>query len=247
MKKQKALLGLATDGDADRFGIMDVDGTLITPNDFLPLLLDHLVKTRRWKGVVARSVMTSHFLDAVAKHHGLGVRETPVGFKYIGDIMVHENSVYPSQGGEFLLGGEESGGLTIRGHVPEKDGVLACLLAAEIVALTHQPLKKSLDILRREVGTFYTKRLNFHITPEKMGGLKNRLRRSLPTRFGDMMVRRIVETDGYKFILMDGSWIGVRLSGTEPVVRIYLETQTPEKMKALEKAGCSLLGDLGEI
>lgn len=242
MLEKKAHLGLATDGDADRFGIMDVDGTLLSPNEFLPLLLDHLIKTRMWKGVVARSVMTSHFLDAVAKKHGLTVKETAVGFKYIGDVMVHENSVYPSRGGHFVLGGEESGGLSIRGHVPEKDGILACLLAAEIAATTHRPLRKSIELLQKEVGTFHTARLNFHLTLEKMNELREKLTHKPPTRLNEFPVRRIVETDGHKFILTDGSWIGVRLSGTEPVVRVYLESQDLTKMKALEKAGRVLAG-----
>jgi len=242
LKSEKAHAGFATDGDADRFGIMDVDGTLLSPNEFLPLLLDHLVHTRKWKGVVARSVMTSHFLDAVAKKHGLTVQETAVGFKYIGDVMVHENSVYPSKSGHFVMGGEESGGLSIRGHVPEKDGILACLLAAEIVALTKRPLRKSIEMLQKEVGTFYEQRLNFHVTPEKMNELRTKLQHNAPTRLGDLPVRRIVETDGHKFILTDGSWIGVRLSGTEPVIRVYLETQDQAKLKVLDKAGRALVG-----
>ncbi len=237
MKKQKAQLGLATDGDADRFGLMDVNGLLLNPNDFLPLVLDHLVKTRGWKGVVARSVMTSHFLDAVAKKHGLSVQETPVGFKYIGDVMVHENSVYPATDGGFVMGGEESGGITIRGHVPEKDGIMACLLAAEIVSVTKKPLYKSVEELKKEVGGFYSERLNFHVSNDKMLSLKEKMRHSPPTKFGGMTVRRIVETDGHKFILTDGSWIGIRLSGTEPVVRIYLEANDKSKLKSLEKAG----------
>lgn len=243
MKKRKATLGLATDGDADRFGIMDVDGTLLTPNEFLPLLLDHLVKTRGWTtGVVARSVMTSHFLDAVAKKHGLEVRETPVGFKYIGEIMQREGSITPSKGGNFILGGEESGGLTIKGHVPEKDGVLACLLAAEIVAVTKKPLRQSIEALQKEVGLYLSDRLNFHVSNEKMSSLRSRLRSSPPTRFPGFNVRRIVETDGYKFLMTDGSWLGVRLSGTEPVVRVYLEANSKEKIKTLEKAGRELAG-----
>ncbi len=243
MKKQKAVLGLATDGDADRFGVMDVDGTLITPNEFLPLLLDHLVKTRKWtSGIVARSVMTSHFLDAVAKKHGLEVKETPVGFKYIGEIMQREGSIYPAKGGNFILGGEESGGLSIKGHVPEKDGVLACLLAAEIAAVTKKPLRKSLDALQKEVGFFYTDRLNLHLPSDKMSALKTRLRVSPPTRFPGFAVRRIVETDGYKFLMTDGTWLGVRLSGTEPVVRVYLEANDKAKLKLLEKAGRQLAG-----
>lgn len=243
MKAKKAALGLATDGDADRFGILDVDGTMLQPNEFLPLILDHLVKTRGWtSGIVARSVMTSHFLDAVAKRRGLEVRETPVGFKFIGEIMQREGSIYPSKGGGFLMGGEESGGLTIKGHVPEKDGVLACLLAAEIVALTKKPLRHSLDALRKEVGVFETARLNFHLRQDKMSALRSRLRTAPPTRFPGFTVRRIVETDGYKFIMTDGSWLGLRLSGTEPVARIYLEANDRKKLTVLEKAGRELAG-----
>jgi phosphoglucomutase len=243
MKNHRAVLGLATDGDADRFGILDVDGTMISPNEFLPLVLDHLILTRGWtEGIVARSVMTSHFLDAVAKKHGLKLEETPVGFKYLGEIMQREGSIFPSKGGAFILGGEESGGLSIRGHVPEKDGILACLLAAEIVARTKKPLRKVLGDLQKEVGTFLTRRLNFRLAPEKMSALKSRLRTSPPTRFPDFNVRRIVDTDGNKFMMTDGSWMGVRFSGTEPVVRVYLEASDPAKLKALEKTGRQLAG-----
>jgi phosphoglucomutase len=242
MKKSKSPLGLATDGDADRFGIMDEDGSLISPNEFLPILLDHLVKTRGWTGVVARSVMTTHFLDAVAKHHGLEVKETPVGFKYIGEMMQQENAIYPSTAGTFLMGGEESGGVSIRGHVPEKDGILACLLAAEIVAVTKKPLRHYVNSLQKEVGTVITERMDFRLPVEKMITLREELKHRPPTRFGPLAVRRIVETDGHKFILTDGSWIGVRLSGTEPVVRVYLEAHDAEKMKQLEKAGRGIAG-----
>ncbi|HOW27189.1 MAG TPA: phosphoglucomutase/phosphomannomutase family protein [Elusimicrobiota bacterium] len=242
MVKQRAQIGLGTDCDADRFGIMDEDGSILSPNELLPLMLDHVVKTRQWKGIVVRSVMTSHFFDAVARKHGLELQETAVGFKYIGDIMARENSVYPSKEGNFILGGEESGGVSIRGHVPEKDGVLACLLAAEMVAVNKKSLRKQLQALQKEVGTFYSQRLNFHLTPEKMIDLKEKLRESPPTKFKHFNVRRIVETDGHKFILTDGSWLGIRLSGTEPVVRIYLETDSPAKVKALEQAGRQLAG-----
>jgi len=156
--------------------------------------------------------------------------------------MMHENSGYPSRNGTFLIGGEESGGLSINGHVPEKDGILACLLAAEIVAVNKKPLRKILDALQKEVGSFCTKRLNFYLPHDKMVALREKLRENPPTRFGGLTVRRIVETDGHKFILTDGCWIGVRLSGTEPVVRVYLEAHDQEKLKVLEKAGRVLAG-----
>src|SRR5204862_6986503 len=143
MKKGKMAAGVGTDGDADRFGVVDDDGTLLSPNEILPVVLQHLVKTRKWKGLVVRSVMTSHFIDAVAKHYGLALKETPVGFKYIAEAMKAD---------EFLMGGEESGGLTIRGHVPEKDGILACLLMAEVRGVEKQYFRDSLKGWRKMVG-----------------------------------------------------------------------------------------------
>jgi len=233
MKKQKADIGLGTDGDSDRFGIVDSDGTFLTPNEILPLVLDHLVRTRKWEGVVARSVMTSHFLDAVAKMHNIEVRETPVGFKYIAEVMLKEN---------FILGGEESGGLTIKGHIPEKDGILACLLMTEVRAAAKKPLRECLNDLQKKVGFFYSHRVNFHMSPEKMNSLKDKLSTHPPTSLGEFSVKRIVDLDGFKFILKDQSWIGVRVSGTEPVVRLYVETDSPKKLNKLVAHGKKIIG-----
>ncbi|OGR87308.1 MAG: hypothetical protein A3A86_04090 [Elusimicrobia bacterium RIFCSPLOWO2_01_FULL_60_11] len=233
MKKQKASLGVGTDGDSDRFGIVDSDGSFLTPNEILPLVLDHLVKTRKWKGVVARSVMTSHFLDAVARSHGIEVRETPVGFKYISEVMLKE---------DFILGGEESGGLTIKGHIPEKDGILACLLMAEVRALAKRPLRQCLTDLQKKVGFSYTERMNFFLPLEKMNALKERLSTHPPTTLGEFSVKRIVDLDGSKFMFKDQSWLGIRLSGTEPVVRLYVESDSPKKVKSLIQQGKKLVG-----
>jgi phosphoglucomutase len=139
--REGAALGVATDGDADRFGIIDADGTFVQPNHVLALLLDYLIDTRGWSGGVARSVATTHLLDAVARKHGREVYETPVGFKFIGDLL-HR--------GKIVLGGEESAGLSIQGHVPEKDGILACVLVAEMVARRGQTLRQMLDHLFRD-------------------------------------------------------------------------------------------------
>lgn len=230
VKKESCHLGLATDGDADRFGILDSDGTFISPNETIALLLYHLVTTRGWKGVVARSVMTTHLIDRLAKKFDLDMRETPVGFKYIGEILVKE-------GDNFIIGGEESGGLTIRGHVPEKDGVLACLLVAEMVAMSKKPIRKILADIEKLVGQVHTGRLNFHLTPDEMEAFRGRLQKGTPSAFGPLKVKELITLDGYKFILEDGSWLGVRLSGTEPVVRLYLETDSAAKMKKLLSLG----------
>lgn len=241
IRSSHAKLGLATDGDADRFGIVDADGSFISPNEFLALLVHHLHETRGWTGVVARSVMTTHFIDALGKKYGLTVQETPVGFKYIGEIMVKENSVYPSRGGNFLLGGEESGGFTMRGHVPEKDGILACLLAAEMVAVHKKPLRKILAELQKDTGPFLSERSNYIAEPATVANLKEKLVKDFPTHLAGMQVRRIIDLDGHKFVFTDGSWLGLRGSGTEPMIRVYAEANDPKKLQALARAGKDLI------
>jgi phosphomannomutase len=233
MKKEKLDIGVSTDGDADRFGIIDSDGTFITPNQVLPLLLHHLVETRKWKGITARSVMTSHFLDAVAKMHGIDVRETPVGFKYIGQSMM-EN--------EFIVGGEESGGLTIKGHVPEKDGILACLLMIELRAISKMSFGKILQALYKKVGYFYTHRINLTVPLERIERLREQLTLKPPVKISNFNVKRIIDIDGWKFIFKENNaWLGIRLSGTEPVVRLYVEADSPKAIQALEQAGKTLI------
>ena len=241
VQSSHAKLGLATDGDADRFGIVDADGSFISPNEFLALLVHHLHVTRGWTGVIARSVMTTHFIDAVGKKYGLITQETPVGFKYIGEIMVKENAVYPARDGNFLLGGEESGGFTMRGHVPEKDGILACLLAAEMVAVHGKPLKKIMADLQKETGVFISDRFNYATDPVTVQNLHERLSKNFPTQLAGLQVRRIVDIDGHKFIMTDGSWIGLRSSGTEPMIRVYVEASDPKRLSALAQAGRDLI------
>jgi len=229
---EKCDLGLATDGDSDRFGIIDRDGTFISPNQVLALLLNHLVKSRNLKGIVARSVMTTSFVDGVARMHGIGVKETPVGFKYIAQVMAE---------GNMIIGGEESGGLTIGGHVPEKDGILACLLIAEMVAFAGKSIGEILNDLYKNVGVFLSERINFHLREEEMEALKGKLRKDLPEKIAGLKVEEVVNMDGLKFILSDGSWLGIRLSGTEPVVRLYVEAHEKEKLEKLKEAGKRLI------
>lgn len=237
MKAQKLNLGLAADGDADRFGVIDEDGTFLTPNAVISLLLWHLVKTRGYKGLAVRSVMTTHLIDRVAAHLGVEVVETPVGFKYIGEVMIKENSAYPSKKGDFIIGGEESGGLTVRGHVPEKDGILACLLALEVVAVNRRTLKETLAEIMSAAGAIYSDRLNFHLEPRQMDSLRQRLAKSPPKEIGGLKVKKLVTLDGHKFIFDDDSWMGVRMSGTEPVVRLYMESDKESKLKKLADIG----------
>ncbi len=157
MKEVGAAIGIATDGDADRFGIVDGDGTFMQPNYVIALLFDYLVETRGWKNGVAKSVATTNLINALADEFKVQLYETPVGFKYIGEL-INEDKI--------AIGGEESAGLTIRGHVPEKDGVIAGLLAAEMVAVRGTSLGEQLKKIFGRVGSFYPHRENFRLTPE---------------------------------------------------------------------------------
>lgn len=221
------VLGLATDGDADRFGVIDADGTFIEPNKLVALLTDYLAESRGWKKGVARSVATSHLVDRVATDRGIELHETPVGFKYIGELINKD---------EIILGGEESAGLSIRGHYPEKDGILACLLAAEAVAVRGKSLGRQLEELYARVGRLESKRIGVRLTPEVAAKLKEKLAQE-PTAIGGRAIERINRLDGVKFLFADGGWMLMRPSGTEPMVRIYAESEDEGRLEELLETG----------
>lgn len=221
------VLGLATDGDGDRFGVIDSNGAFITPNQLIALLFDYLAESRKWNGGVARSVATSHLVDRVAEKRSLPVFETPVGFKYIGEL-INEDKI--------ILGGEESAGLSIKGHYPEKDGILACLLAAEAVAARGASLTEQLNALYAEVGKLEAGRIGVRLTPELMGSLPEKLRQDA-AEIGGRRVDKTNRTDGVKFIFADGSWLLMRPSGTEPLVRIYAESESAKDLEVLLEQG----------
>jgi phosphomannomutase len=213
----KATAGLATDGDADRFGIVDRDGTWIQPNLILALVYDYLVETRKWKMPAARSVATTQMIDSVAKMHGQTVHQTPVGFKYIGQLIRED---------KIALGGEESAGLTIRGHVPEKDGILACLLVAEMIAARGASIGEQIRALYKKLGReFWPVRENLHLSDEQKANAVKRVAVDASTLAGRKVIS-IDRTDGAKFVLDDGSWMLLRLSGTEPLLRLYVEAES---------------------
>lgn len=230
----KATLGLGLDGDADRFGIVDKDGTWLTPNQILALALYHLKKNRGWTGAVVRTVPTSHQVDAVANLLGVKVHETPVGFKYIGALMESE---------PIIVGGEESGGLSVKGHIPEKDGILACLLMAELVAVERKPLLKILADLEKKTGEFHTTRINVAIPAEKKEALLKKLAAGLD-KIGTLPVEKFITTDGYKFLLPNNEWVAFRASGTEPLIRAYIEAKSAAQMKKLEAACRKILAEV---
>jgi phosphoglucomutase len=221
------VLGLATDGDADRFGIIDANGSFITPNQLIALLFDYLVESRKWSGGAARSVATSHLVDRVAKSRGLPVYETPVGFKYIGEL-INEDKI--------VIGGEESAGLSIKGHYPEKDGILACLLAAEAVAARGTSLTNQLQELYGRVGKLESGRIGVRLTPQVMEKLTAKLKED-PKEIGGRRIEQTNRMDGVKFIFADGSWLLMRPSGTEPVVRIYAESESAKDLEVLLEQG----------
>src|SRR5437870_5254773 len=231
VRSGKAQIGLGLDGDADRFGIVDKDGTWLTPNQILALALYHLKKNRKWTGAVVRTVPTSHQVDAVAELLGVPLHETPVGFKYIGALMETE---------PIIVGGEESGGLSVKGHVPEKDGILACLLMAELVATERKSLGQILNELGEQTGEFHTDRLNVQILPEKKEALLNKLAAGLDS-VGPFKVERFITTDGYKFLLPNREWVAFRASGTEPLIRCYIEAKSAAQLNKLRKACRKLL------
>jgi alpha-D-glucose phosphate-specific phosphoglucomutase len=223
MKEIGAALVIATDGDADRFGIVDSDGTFLQPNYIIALLFDYLVETRGWTNGVAKSVATTNLINALAEYHKVPLYETPVGFKYIGELIIAD---------KIAIGGEESAGLTIRGHVPEKDGVIAGLLVAEMVAKRGKSLGVQLKELFGKVGSFYPVRENFHLTADAKAKFTEKLKVD-PTELGSRKVVSVVRTDGLKLVLDDGSWVCYRLSGTEPVVRAYTESRNEAEMAEL--------------
>jgi phosphoglucomutase len=220
-------LGLATDGDGDRFGIIDSNGGFITPNQLVALLTDYLAESRSWTQGVARSVATSHLVDRVAKDRGLTLYETPVGFKFIGELINKD---------EIILGGEESAGLSIRGHYPEKDGIIACLLAAEAVAARKASLTEQLIELYSRIGKLESGRIGVKLTPEVAAKLKEKLAHE-PSEIGGRQVENINRIDGVKFIFADQSWMLMRPSGTEPMVRIYAESESKDDLEDLLEQG----------
>ncbi len=226
VRSTKAAIGLATDGDADRFGVIDSDGAWIAPNHILALVYDYLVESRGWKMDAARSVATSEMIDAAAHAHGKKTHQTPVGFKYIGQL-VREDKI--------ALGGEESAGLTIRGHIPEKDGILACLLVAEMTAARGASIGEQVRALFKKLGReFWPLRENLHLSKEQKSRAMQRSKSDASALLG-RKVRSIDRTDGAKFTFDDGSWMLLRLSGTEPILRLYVEAESAAAAQALSR------------
>ncbi len=221
-------LGVATDGDADRFGIVDRGGAFVTPNQVLALLFEYLCETRSWEGGVARSVATSHQVDRAARRRGRPVYETPVGFKYIGELLKE---------GKILIGGEESAGLSIRGHYPEKDGILAALLVAESIARTGASVSEQLSELYVRDGRLWSGRIEIALTEEARAHLQRKLHAEPPADFFGCRIREVNRMDGLKLLFEDDSWVLLRLSGTEPLARCYAEATSEADLEVRLEQG----------
>lgn len=228
---RKCHIGVSTDGDADRFGIIDSDGTYITPNQTLALVLDYLIQDRQWKGSVARSVATTHLIDEIARKHDLPVLVTPVGFKYLAELFLEQ---------KIILGCEESAGLSVQGHLPEKDGILTCALVAEMVATRQTTLKEQLEELHKTYGYRSNMRKSFKYT-EGLGRRVQDLANHPPKTFSGKQVVSVNTVDGLKMVMEDGSWVLCRVSGTEQVVRVYAEAENEEILARLMKSSEALL------
>jgi len=232
-------LGLSNDGDADRFGILDENGDFYNPNKVISLLLRHLVKNRKFKGSVVRTLATTHLLDKLAKLYDVELIETPVGFKYIGAEM-RERDV--------IIGGEESGGLSILGHIPEKDGILADLLIVEMLSYEKKSLSQIWKDLISEIGYEpYNKRLDLHLTDEVKKYVMNKFKNETPNEMIGLKVIGVKTIDGVKLYFEDtNSWLLVRASGTEPIIRAYIETDSKEKLSAFEIAMKEIVASHGQ-
>jgi alpha-D-glucose phosphate-specific phosphoglucomutase len=222
-------VGLATDGDADRIGAMDAQGGFVDPHHVFALALRYLVAKRGWSGTVIKTVSTTRMIDRLAAQFGLALRETPVGFNHIADHMLQE---------DVLIGGEESGGISIKGHIPEGDGILMGLLLLEIMADAGTPLHELIADIQREIGPLcYARadlRLRHPVAKQEMVG---RLVDGAPASIGGKSIESVGTLDGVKYQMADESWLLIRPSGTEPVLRVYAEAPDHSGVKALLRFG----------
>lgn len=222
-------VGLATDGDADRLGAVDAEGNFVDPHRIFALVLRYLIEHRGLSGKVVRTVSTTRMIDRIAAEHGLPLVETPVGFNHIADLML-ANGV--------LMGGEESGGMSIKGHIPEGDGVLMGLLLLEVMAEAGAPLHELIADLLATYGPAHYARSDIKLTrPVQKAEMVNMLVDLAPPEIEGVAVEDVQTTDGVKYYLNDGSWLLIRPSGTEPVLRVYTEAPDVTRVQALQRFG----------
>jgi alpha-D-glucose phosphate-specific phosphoglucomutase len=231
--EQKADVGLATDGDADRIGILDEKGQFLTQHQVFALLCLYLLEVRGERGAMVRTLTSTMMISRLGQLFDVPVYETPVGFKYVAPLMMEKNAI---------IGGEESGGYGFRGHVPERDAILAGIYFLDFMVQTGKTPSQLLDYLYSKVGPHYYDRRDFHISAAKRQAILHRLNSSFPDAIASTKVIRVDTTDGFRFFLKDDSWLLIRFSGTEPLVRIYSEAGSLEQAETLLDEGKNLTG-----
>jgi len=232
VRSGKYRVGLALDGDADRIGAVDENGDFFSSHCIFTVVLRHLIEHKKLRGGVVKTVSTTRMVDLLAGKFGLRLFETPIGFKHICGLMLEE---------DILMGGEESGGLGVKGHIPERDGILLALLLLEAMAVSGKGLRRMLDETMDEIGHFFYRRIDRRIEPAARELLVERLKSMPPERIDGRDVAATNFSDGFKFIFDNGDWLLIRPSGTEPVVRLYSEAASPDEVSRLLAAAETLV------
>jgi phosphomannomutase len=233
VKNRRADVGLATDGDADRMGIVDETGKFITQLQVFALLALYMLEVRGERGPMIKTLTASSMIERLGEIFDVPVFETAVGFKYVAPLMIRENAI---------MGGEESGGYGFRGHVIERDGILANLCFLDLMVSTGKRPSELIDYLYSKVGPHYYKRIDVTFPEAQRQVIVSRISDDPPDTIDNVKVASLNTTDGFKFILEDNSWLLVRFSGTEPLLRIYTETDSPERVEKMLKIGREITG-----
>jgi phosphomannomutase len=220
-------VGFASDGDADRIGAMDPTGLFVDSHKIFSMILEHLVKERQMKGEVAKTFSTTKMIDRICQQHSLVMHQTPIGFKYICDLMLSRR---------ILIGGEESGGIGVTHHLPERDSVLCALLLLEIMVTQKKLLREVVSDLMKRYGSFYFDRMDLYLSDAQKRSVVRRLTRRPPDKISNYRVERREDLDGFKFLFNENEWVLVRISGTEPILRLYCEAGSPQKVKRILNA-----------
>lgn len=230
---EKAHAGVATDGDADRVGFVDEHGEFVNQLQVYALLALYLLEVRGWRGPIVKTVSTTTMLNKLGKLYDVPVYETGVGFKFVAPKMLETNA---------MIGGEESGGFAFRGHMPERDGILAGLFLLDFMVQAKKSPAQLIEYLFSKVGPHYYDRIDTPFPPERNQDVRDRINNQKPTNIAGLKVLDVNTTDGFKYDLEDGGWMLIRFSGTEPIIRVYTETTRKEKVQEILQAGLELAG-----
>jgi phosphomannomutase len=234
IKNGKYRVGLALDGDADRIGAVDENGDFFSSHCIFTVILRHLIEYKKMTGAVVKTVSTTRMVDLLAEKYGLKLFETPIGFKHICGLMLEQ---------DILMGGEESGGLGVKGHIPERDGILLGLLLLEAMAVSGKGLRQMLEETMDEIGHFHYRRIDRHIGDTAKEQLIARLSSQPQREIDGCLVTATNFSDGFKFIFESGDWLLIRPSGTEPVLRLYSEAGSPEQVDRFLRAAVTIVGE----